>query len=284
MVASSFDAALSRVLVHEGGYSNHPADPGGPTMRGVIQRVYDAYRTGKGLNRRPVRQIEAAEIREIYRTQYWDAVRADDLPAGLDYVVFDGAVNSGPGQSAKWLQRGLGLGADGQVGAVTLAAARASTDLPGLVEAICDRRLAMLKSLSTWPVFGAGWGRRVAEVRRDGLAWVAAGTAEPVGGKARADKAVAGKAPAASAPPHATGLATGTAAGGALASAVSEAARQIAPFAGGSSTLALLFAGLTVLGVLVTLGGLVLMWRAGRKQAVRAAVLDLEAGAAGGGT
>lgn len=174
MVASSFDAALARVLRHEGGYSNHPADPGGPTNKGVIQRVYDAYRTARGLPKRSVRELEVSEMRDIYRRQYWDAVRADELPAGLDYAVFDAAVNSGPAQAAKWLQRALGVAADGQVGAVTLQAA-AGADLEVVIEGLCDLRLAMLKGLRTWPVFGRGWAARVADVRRDAVAMAKGG-------------------------------------------------------------------------------------------------------------
>ncbi|WP_029003717.1 glycoside hydrolase family 108 protein [Azorhizobium doebereinerae] len=280
MAASSFDAALARVLQHEGGYSNHPADPGGPTMRGVIQRVYDGYRSARGLPVRPVRQIAARELTDIYRTQYWDAVRADDLPPGLDYVVFDGAVNSGPGQSAKWLQRGLGLVADGQVGTVTLAAARASTDPAALVDAICDRRLAMLRSLATWPVFGAGWARRVEDVRRAGRAWVREGAPAAVAALAPAGA----KAPAGSAAPlPRPQAAAGAAAGGAMTSALSEAARQIEPLAGTSRPMALLFAGLTVAGVLVTLGALAWLWRAEQRRARQAAALDLLPAAGEGG-
>lgn len=174
MAASSFGAALARVLRHEGGYSDHPADPGGPTQKGVTQRVYDAYRARKTLPARSVRLLEDAELTEIYRRQYWDAVRADDLPAGLDYAVFDAAVNSGPAQAAKWLQRAAGVADDGQVGALTLAAV-AARDAAGLAAEVCDRRLAMLRTLRTWPVFGRGWGRRVAQVRRVSLA-LAAGT------------------------------------------------------------------------------------------------------------
>lgn len=172
MAASSFTVALARVLRHEGGYSNHPADPGGPTMRGVVQRVYDAHRASKGLPRRSVREIDTAELTEIYRRQYWDAVRGDELPVGLDYCVFDAAVNSGPGQAAKWLQRALALTADGQIGAVTLRAAQDAADKVAVIDDVCARRLAMLKALKTWPVFGTGWGRRVADVRRDAAAMV----------------------------------------------------------------------------------------------------------------
>ncbi|MFD1476467.1 glycoside hydrolase family 108 protein, partial [Ancylobacter polymorphus] len=164
MTASGFDGALKRVLVHEDGYADHPADPGGATMQGITQRVYDGWRRRHGQPARPVRRIAPDEMAAIYRRQYWDAVRADDLPAGLDYALFDAAVNSGPAQAAKWLQRTLGVTADGQVGEATLVAldGRAPAQL---IDALCDRRLAMLRSLRTFPTFGAGWTRRVAEVR-----------------------------------------------------------------------------------------------------------------------
>lgn len=169
MAASSFDAALARVLRHEGGFSDHPADPGGPTQQGVTQRVYDAYRARAGQPARSVRLLEESELRTIYRRQYWDAVRGDDLPVGLDYAVFDAAVNSGPAQAAKWLQRAAGADVDGQVGALTLQAVAAG-DPAKIAADVCARRLAMLRTLKTWPVFGKGWGRRVAEVRRVAVA------------------------------------------------------------------------------------------------------------------
>ncbi|MEP9368079.1 glycosyl hydrolase 108 family protein [Xanthobacter sp. VNH20] len=279
MVASSFDAALARVLVHEGGYSDHPADPGGPTMQGVIQRVYDAYRTAKGAPRRSVRLLERAELVEIYRRQYWDAVRADELPSGIDYVVFDGAVNSGPAQSLKWLQRALDVPADGAIGAVTLAAAAACVDRAGLVDAICDRRLAMLKNLATFKVFGAGWSRRVADVRQAGRTWAQAGddaalarvpVLPPDAGPAAA------KAPASSAAPLPGPQAgAGAAAGGLMASAVAEAARQVAPLASGSPSLSLVFTGLTLAGLVLTCVGIGAVWWAEHARARQAGALDL---------
>ena len=170
MAASNFDLSLKRVLVHEGGWSNHPNDPGGPTMKGVIQRVYDGYRDRKGLARQSVRNISEVELGEIYRRQFWDVVRGDDLPEGIDYVVFDGAVNSGPVQSAKWLQRALACSADGHIGEGTIDTLRMCGDYDQLVNGICDQRLRFLKSLRTWSTFGTGWGRRVSDVRRNGLA------------------------------------------------------------------------------------------------------------------
>ena len=181
MVASSFDAALARVLRHEGGYSNHPSDRGGVTLDGIIQRVYDAYRDRKGLKRRPLTpQMRGTsdwedERDEIYRRNYWNLSRCDELPVGVDYATYDGSVNSGVGQSAKWLQRAVGVKADGVIGDVTIAAARRA-DPVAVINSMCDQRLAMLKGLKTWPVFGKGWSRRVADVRRDALAMVKAGS------------------------------------------------------------------------------------------------------------
>lgn len=167
----SFPRALTLVLKHEGGYSNHPADPGGATMKGVIQRVYDAYRQRKGLPARSVRKLENAELQEIYRQMYWNKIDGDELPAGLDYCVFDAAVNSGPSQAAKWLQRAvndvLGKGflvVDGNIGPATLSGAEEAVQafqFGPVIDAMCDRRLAMLKGLKTWATFGGGWTNRI---------------------------------------------------------------------------------------------------------------------------
>lgn len=191
MVATNFDRALKRVLQYEGGYSNHPDDPGGATMRGVIQRVYDAFREKEGLPLRSVKYLTDAELRKIYREQYWAKVRGDDLPHGVDFVVFDGAVNSGPVQSTKWLQRALGVPADGDIGQVTVNAAR-NEDPDDLVDDICDQRLAFLKRLKTWPTFGKGWASRVSDVRATGKLW-AGSTADP---KPLPAPPTGGKAPA----------------------------------------------------------------------------------------
>ncbi len=183
MASANFDLALLHVLKHEGGFSNHPADPGGATMRGVIQRVYDAYRDRKGLGRRSVRLIENDELKEIYRRQYWDVIRGDELPSGVDYCVFDGAVNSGPVQSAKWLQRALRITADGHIGEETVDAASMYGDFEGLIDAICDQRMAFLKSLRHWGTFGTGWTRRVMGVRTEAKSMVMAAPAlmpEPI--------------------------------------------------------------------------------------------------------
>jgi len=110
---SNYQTALAAVLKHEGGYANHPRDPGGATMKGVTQRVYDAFRRNKSLPTRLVRDIADDELQAIYRRQYWDATSCDDLPSGVDYAVFDFAVNSGVSRAATYLQTVLGVGVDG---------------------------------------------------------------------------------------------------------------------------------------------------------------------------
>lgn len=168
MTATTFGQALDLVLVHEGGYSNHPADPGGATNKGVTQRVYDGWRARLGQPMRSVREITDEEVSAIYKAQYWNVARCDQLPTGLDYAVFDFAVNSGPGRAAKVLQRIVGVTADGQIGEVTLAAVR-QRDPKAVAAALCDARLAWLKTLRTWSVFGKGWARRVADVKESAV-------------------------------------------------------------------------------------------------------------------
>jgi lysozyme family protein len=251
MTASGFDGALKRVLVHEDGYADHPADPGGATMQGITQRVYDGWRRRHDQLVRPVRRIAPDEVAAIYRRQYWDAVRADDLPAGLDYALFDAAVNSGPAQAAKWLQRTLGVTADGQVGEATLAALDGRAPA-ALIDALCDRRLAMLRSLRTFPTFGAGWTRRVAEVRAAAKALAGAVPPEPAretGGAARARPADTRLARTAD---GAGGLISGA---GVLGAVVAEQADRLAPLASFAEPLKWLFAALVLAGVALTLRG-----------------------------
>ncbi|WP_158963896.1 glycoside hydrolase family 108 protein [Chachezhania sediminis] len=165
-----FARALPRILSHEGGFVNHPADPGGATNRGITQATYNGWLKSKGRGARPVRDVTDAEVAAIYRVQYWDAIRGDDLPAGVAYAVFDAAVNSGPARAAKWLQAAVGVAADGVIGMQTLAAA-AKAPAHLVIDAMCDARMAFLKRLRTWPTFGRGWTRRVADVRELAHIW-----------------------------------------------------------------------------------------------------------------
>lgn len=171
MSASNFPTALKLVLVHEGGFVNHKDDPGGATMKGVTQAVYDGYRARKGEAKRAVKLIANAELQDIYRRQYWMAIHADDMAAGVDYCLFDYAVNSGAGRAAKDLQRALGVKVDGMIGMGTMKAL-ADADDARLINDICDRRLRFLKSLRTWKTFGKGWARRVEGVRAAAAAMV----------------------------------------------------------------------------------------------------------------
>lgn len=161
----NFDAALREVLIHEGGWSDHPADPGGATMRGITLETYRRFKGNRHLGKDALRAMTDAELRTIYRTMYWDRIRGDELPAGVDYVVFDAAVNSGPPRASKWLQETVGTTPDGVIGSRTLAAVNAM-DPHELIERYNETRLAFLRSLMTWDVFGRGWGRRVASVSK----------------------------------------------------------------------------------------------------------------------
>jgi len=172
MAASSYDAALARLLVHEGGYSNHPADPGGPTNFGITIYDYRKYVKPEA-SAADVKAMKVEEAKAIYRAKYWGAQRCDELPAGVDYAVFDYGVNSGIGRSGKVLRRALKLtDGSGVVSDAVIAAARAA-DAKALIVAICDERLRFLQSLKTWGVFGKGWGARVADVKAFSLALAA---------------------------------------------------------------------------------------------------------------
>ena len=144
----------------EGGYVNHPHDPGGATDRGITQATFDAWNRLNGKPQRAVRGISKAEAEEIIAHQYLDKVQADKLPSGLDYAVADYAVNSGPARAAKDLQRELGVTADGVIGVHTLAAVK-EAEVTKLVLGLCQRRMRFLRSLRTWKHFGKGWARRV---------------------------------------------------------------------------------------------------------------------------
>jgi lysozyme family protein len=187
MAASNYDESLRLLLVHEGGYTNHPSDPGGPTNFGIT--IYDYRKYVKpGATAVDVKVMKLSEAKTIYRAKYWDAQRCDELPSGVDYAIFDYGVNSGTGRSQKVLQRVLGVTVDGRIGDQTIAAA-SERNPKTLVTAICDERLRFLKGLRTWPVFGKGWGRRVAEVRAVALAMIAKAPApkplpEPAPGRA----------------------------------------------------------------------------------------------------
>jgi lysozyme family protein len=154
----NFAAAFEKLLKHEGGYSDHRDDPGGKTCYGVTEAV--AREVGY---RGVMSELPLDLAQRIYKEKYWDAVQAEQLPADVRYIVFDGAVNSGVVQSAKWLQRACGVKDDGVVGPQTIRAANALHS-DGLKRRILAQRLRFMATLSNWPAFGRGWANRIADL------------------------------------------------------------------------------------------------------------------------
>lgn len=157
----NFSECLALVLQHEGGFVNHPKDPGGATMKGVTQAVYDDFRVKRNLAKQSVLHISQDEIGQIYKRQYWDAVAGDKLPSGVDYATFDLAVNSGVGRAARFLQSVLDVPQDGMIGAKTIAAITNPETTAG---DLCAKRMAFLQTLGTFSTFGKGWTARVKAV------------------------------------------------------------------------------------------------------------------------
>lgn len=172
----NFQRALSLVLKHEGGWSDHPKDPGGATMRGVTLATFRRY-VKPNATKDDLRKITDEQIAAVYRRHYWDAVAGAELPDGIDYAVFDFAVNSGPARAAKYLQAIVGTTTDGKIGPATLAAVRARFHAE-VIHKLCDIRMAFLKRLPTWATFGKGWTNRVTDVRRQALELAARPTPE----------------------------------------------------------------------------------------------------------
>ena len=164
MSAANYDESIRRVLLHEGSYSNHPSDNGGPTNYGITIHDYRKY-VKPSATAADVRAMKLDEAKAIYRKRYWAAQRCDELPAGVDYTVVDYGINSGIGRSGKVLRRVVGLPDNTSVVSDEVLNAVARRDAKAIIVAINDERLRFLKDLRTWPVFGAGWSRRVAEVK-----------------------------------------------------------------------------------------------------------------------
>ena len=169
---ANFSRCMEHVFAFEGGLVNNKDDPGGLTNMGISQRSYP---------KEDIRNMTKARAAAIYRRDYWDAVRGDDLPAGLDLVAFDAAVNSGVSRGAKWLQTALGAEADGKIGPVTLARASVAP-IPATIERAIDLRMGFLRGLKNWRTFGKGWQRRVDAVEVLALDMASQPTPEPSGG------------------------------------------------------------------------------------------------------
>ena len=165
---SNFNRSLLLLLKHEGNFVNHPSDPGGMTNLGVTAKVWESW-VGHPVDEKQMRSFTAEDVAPLYQRKYWDACRADEFVSGLDYAVFDCAVNSGVGRAVKLLQSCVGVPVDGGIGPATMAAINKYLDTKKLIEQYCDSRLQFLKSLKTFPVFGKGWERRVNEVQEEAL-------------------------------------------------------------------------------------------------------------------
>ncbi len=159
----NFEPSLKAVLAHEGGYVDHPSDPGGATNMGITRRTLAAWRGVSPYTRLPkseVRNLSVGEAAEIYKANYWNRLAGDELPGGVDYATFDFGVNSGPARAAKFLQNVVGTDQDGIVGPVTVQTAWTLSPAD-VVNRLCDDRMAWLRRLRHWPTFGRGWTNRV---------------------------------------------------------------------------------------------------------------------------
>jgi lysozyme family protein len=155
----------------EGGWSDHPADPGGKTMYGVTETRWHEYQAARGLARTPVRSITKDQALAFYVSEFWRPIRGEELPAGVDLAVYDGGVNSGVSRSVKWLQAVVGETQDGIAGPITLNATAKAAPAK-TIKAHCAKRLGFVRSLAIWNTFGKGWSRRIANVEATALSWV----------------------------------------------------------------------------------------------------------------
>ena len=160
---SNFPASLALVLKAEGGFVNHPRDPGGMTNLGGTRNVWKEW-VRHEVDEAEMRSLTPELVAPLYKARYWDACKCDDLPRGVDYAVFDSAVNMGPFRAAKLLQAALGVTADGVIGRATIAAATAA-DPVELLEAFSQGKEAFYQSLATFQTFGKGWLNRVTHVQ-----------------------------------------------------------------------------------------------------------------------
>ena len=158
----NFPQCFALVLKNEGGYVDNPADPGGATNLGCTKATWEAW-VGHPVTKDDIKALTPNDVMPLYKAKYWDTIKGDDLPEGVDYAVFDYAINSGPSRAAKALQSVLSVTVDGQIGAATLRALETSNPRE-VATAVCEARLAFLQSLSTYATFGKGWSRRVSEV------------------------------------------------------------------------------------------------------------------------
>lgn len=168
---SNFEPALKAVLHHEGGFVHHKDDPGGMTNLGCTKKVWEEH-CGHEVDEKAMRALTPSDVAPLYKRKYWDKINGDELPDGVDYAVFDCAINSGPGRAAKFLQSCAGVEPDGGIGPKTLAAVKVIVP-SDLIQDYSKRRLSFMMDLPTWGTFGKGWTRRVNEVEQVALKMIA---------------------------------------------------------------------------------------------------------------
>jgi|TARA_R110002051_G_scaffold47840_2_gene94375 lysozyme family protein len=163
----NFEECMARLLEHEGGYVWHAQDPGGETNFGVTRATYEQY-VGRQVMDGEMEGLTHDDVYPIYKENYWDAVRGDDLPSGVDWSTFDWAVNSGKSRASKALQRIVGVEADGGIGPMTLQAV-AEVEPEEIIKQMHYVRDNFYRSLDTFEVFGNGWVRRNDETKEQAL-------------------------------------------------------------------------------------------------------------------
>jgi hypothetical protein len=169
--SDNFDRCVTVTLAQEGGFSQSPADPGGATNLGITHATLEGWR-GRPTSVEDVRELTRQEAVEIYRSNYWLPARCADLPSGIDLMVFDCGVNSGPRIAVKMLQKSIGVIDDGSVGPKTLAALQNAEDRKSIINQLSEARLAFCRSLPNFDAFGAGWTNRIGQVTAAALAMV----------------------------------------------------------------------------------------------------------------
>lgn len=166
----NFETCLALVLKSEGGFTNNPKDPGGVTNLGVTKATYESY-VGRAVDEDDMKGLTPDTVAPLYKSMYWDKVRGDDMPSGVDYALFDLAVNSGPRQATKFIQNIASVPADGLMGDRTVQQVN-TLDPAETVAKLCNERLQFLQQLNTWNTFGKGWSNRVALVQKTALKMV----------------------------------------------------------------------------------------------------------------
>ena len=161
---NNYELALNHVLKSEGGWSDNPKDPGGATMKGITLAVYREWKRNPHITKDELRVIPDEDVYNLYKELYWNKVHGDELPSGVDYAVFDSAVNMGVGRASKLIQEAAGVATDGVLGQASLSAIQ-KANTKELIEKFSQLKESFYRSLKTFPIFGKGWLNRVAEVK-----------------------------------------------------------------------------------------------------------------------